>query len=158
MKTFLIIAVVLVVAAIWVLRRGVLVAVGGPIPAVSSTVRSAEGALVGELTLSNSTAPHFVTSLSVPRNDAERLQLQPPAGFVAQPLPAEGADPAWVEEWNRENLRFVGRLELVPGVPTRLVMPASAAHDHGVTLKGQFENGRRFGGSIGFFSLTYQPM
>jgi len=134
------------------LNPGVVVATSQKLPAISANPRYDESGLVLDLELNHSQKPRYISSLQLDRAAAEAISLQPPTGFIAEPLPQDGkTDSDWVENWNREHVRFVGKLQIDPGTPLSLCFPATGRFDNTFVVKGQFTNGRSFGGSIGFF-------
>jgi hypothetical protein len=88
-------------------------------------------AVVVELELSGADSAYKISDLSVTRELASSLGLSPPTGFREEPLPLEEEDKtdsetvAFVAEWNAENLRWVCDLEIAPGEPTVIRIPAA---------------------------------
>ncbi len=161
MITFLVIVVALVsvFALLRKLNPALLVVTSKKIPTVRALPRVEGDRLCLSLVLEHSTGPQFVTSLQVDRAEAETVGLGPPDGFVAEPMPQDGrSDPNWIADWNSKNIRFVGRLELLPGAEVTLSLPVTAAPSIAFLVKGRFVNGRRFGGTIGFFNAQVQPV
>ncbi len=160
MKTIAIFILVILVI-FWLLRRmnpGLIMVTSGKLPSVVSSGAWEEKGLRCSLRLENTESSFFVTSLDLDRNTVERAHITPPFEFRAEPMPDDGGDPEWVESWNRENVRYVGRLELRPNAETELLFPCAVNTGHKVLIKGQFTNGRKFGGSISFFRMAVPGM
>ena len=91
----------------------------------------ASDAIVVELDLAGADSKYRITDISVERGLAAVLGLSPPAGFREEPLPLEEedkTDPAtvnFIAEWNAENLRWVCDLEIAPGEPILVRIPAT---------------------------------
>lgn len=128
---------------------------GSKVPTVSATISQGSGGFRCELILQDAKAPHFVTTLEIPRGWAEQVVLGAPSAFTVQPLPVTGMDPDWVDEWNRRTLRLVGCMELVPRVPARLFFPARLLLVPDLVINGQFQDRREAGAAIGYFRATH---
>jgi hypothetical protein len=96
-----------------------------------------------------------VVSLDAPRADASAIGLAPPSGFVEEAIPS-GDDPASTAEWNAKNVRYVGRLELNPGVATELRFPLSGEASAPIEIEGTMEGKWGMGGTMSFFRISYQ--
>ena len=159
MSTWIIVGVVVVV--VWMLLRRLsrygLEVVTGPSPLKLSAAASVEaGALVCTIELTGSDRPLFLESLSARRADAEAIGLGAPAGLIPAPLPATPRDDAeWVAQWNRDNVRFAGRIVLPPAQPVRIVFPLAGDPSRSLLLKGTVTNGRRFMGSMRFLHIQH---
>ena len=127
--------VLVLVLVIWWSRNAIVfVAPEGAFPGL--TARQLEDpsgtALVVELELSGETSGFKITDLNLRRDLAKTLGLTAPEGFEEELLPLEGSelnDPElvrFVDEWNAENIRWRGELEIVPATPIVLRIPASA--------------------------------
>ena len=148
------VALVLVFAVLNRLNPAVVLSSSQKLPALRATPRYEEAGLVLDLELDHSQKPRFISSLQIDRSVAEAISLQAPAGFSAEPLPQDGkTDPAWIDNWNKEHVRYVGKLQIEPGVSQSLHFPAAGQFGDPFVVKGQFTNGRSFGGSIGFFQV-----
>lgn len=82
------------------------------------------------LAVNNPGSATTITSIVAPRSVVSLLELDPPEGFVASPLPLseqEAHHPqtvAFVEEFNRENVQWVGRYRLKPKALNYLEIPS----------------------------------
>lgn len=123
----------------------------GPGSRIESKLSLEADAIVCDLRLRDAKEDRFITELSLSRPVAERLKIAAPAGFRAEPLADAKSDPAWVENWNRENVRFTGRVRISPDMPLILTFPAAAASLESTEINGRFETGKTFGNVLGFF-------
>ena len=155
MKWFIIAVIVAaVLVAFVVVVNPVLIAVSsGPGPRIESKVSLKDGAIACDLLLRNAKAERYITELKILRSASEMMKIGTPDGFRIEEMPAtESDDKEWVKNWNRENVRFIGRLKIAPGVPVTLVIPASTSTLEGLEIGGQFETGKTFGNMISFFT------
>lgn len=121
---------------------------------IESKVSLRDGGIVCELLLQNTKTAHYITELDIQRPVAETMKIGNPEGFRLEALPATKSDEKeWVDNWNRENVRFTGRLEITPGVPVTLFIPAATPALEGLEIRGQFETGKKFGNTISFFTV-----
>ena len=87
--------------------------------------------IVVELELSGETSGYTITELSLGRELATKLGVSAPAGFEEELLPLEEEeldDPEsvrFVNEWNEENRRWTGGLEISPATPLVVRIPAT---------------------------------
>jgi hypothetical protein len=159
MKTWIIVGVVIVV--VWMLLRRLsgygLAVTTGPSPLKLAAASAVEaGALVCTIELTGCDRPLFLESLSTRRTDADAIGLGTPAGLALVPLPATPRDDAeWVAQWNRDNVRFAGRIVLPPGQPVRIVFPLAGDPSRSLLLQGTVTNGRRFMGSMRFLRIQH---
>jgi hypothetical protein len=140
----------------WLSRFGLAV-VTGPSPLkLEATTALEDGALACTVRLTGADAPLFIESLSAARAEAEAIGLGAAAGLAPTPLPATPRDDAeWVAQWNRDNVRYAGRVELPPGVPVRIVFPLSGDVSTPLLLQATVTNGRRFLGSMRFLRIRH---
>jgi hypothetical protein len=156
MKWFIIAGIVAAaLVALLIVVNPILVAVSSePGSRIESKVSLQDGGIVCELLLQNAKTDHYVTELDIKRPVAEMMKIGNPDGFRLEALPAtESDDKEWVENWNRENVRFTGRFKITPGVAVTLFIPAVTPALEGLEIGGQFETGRKFGNTISFFTV-----
>ncbi len=124
----------LVVLLIWLSRTAfVFLAPEGAFPEVNARqLEDPSGtAVVVELELSGEKSGYRITDLSLSRHLAQSLGLSAPEDFTEEPLPlasSERDDPEivrFVEQFNAENIRWIGDLEILPATPIVLRIPAS---------------------------------
>jgi hypothetical protein len=130
-----------------------MVVISGGAPKVESDSRIANGELVARLTLTHSDAPMFVVSFDAPRHAVDKLGLGAPAGFRVEALSDEKSDPAWLKDWNRDNVRYAGKLQIAPGIPVEVRFPIKSSQATPFRIGGQFEAGRSFMNSMSFFQI-----
>jgi hypothetical protein len=159
MSTWIIVGVVVVAA--WLLLRRLsryglaMVTASSPLMLSAEAIVEAR-ALVCTIELKGSDRPLFVESLSARRADAEAIGLGTPSGLALEPLPATPRDDAeWVAQWNRDNVRFVGRIVLPPGHPARITFPLAGDPSRSPLLLGTVTNGRRFMDSMRFLRIQH---
>ena len=111
------------------------------------------------MTLAGTDKPHSVTQISMPRDLARVLGVRPPSGFSEQLLPLDERSKnnaemvKFVEEYNRDTLRWVGSLSLPPGEPVTLMIPAQAPQGGNGKISFQYEwRGKVLGGSMSSFT------
>ena len=113
-----------------------------------------------EVRLADEAGACQVTEISAPRRLAETLGLGPPERFLEEPLPLtekERRDPetvAWVAEWNRDNVRWVGSESLSPGEPLVLEFPASSPSAATGVLSISYERKLGLGGMSSAATVT----
>jgi hypothetical protein len=153
MKAVVITAAILVgIIAILFVVNPVLIAVrSGPGPRVEAKLSLREHAVACDLLLRDAKEDRYITELSLPRLVAEKVKIEAPEGFRAQPLEDAKSDKAWLENWNRENIRFVGRVKIAPSVPALILFPVAIPRLEGLEIRGQYETGKTFGNMISFF-------
>jgi hypothetical protein len=155
MMTFLIVFCVL--AALFVLLMFVnpvlMVILGGTASRVTSNVEVGSNELVVTLTLCDSESPRYIVSLDMPRTSAEEIGIGAPTDFRVEPLRDSRSDPDWLEEWNRENIRFTGDVQLAPNTPTVFRFSLMRAPSNRFQIKGQLESGRTFFNSVTIFFI-----
>jgi hypothetical protein len=159
MSTWLIAGAAVVVA--WLLLRRLsryglaVVTASGPLK-MSGMASVEAGALVCTIELTGSEKPLYLESLTARRADADAIGLGTPAGLALEPMPATPRDDAeWVAQWNRDNVRLVGRIALPPAQPVRIVFPLSGDPGRPLLLQGTVTNGRRFLGSMRFLRIQH---
>lgn len=114
------------------------------------------------LAVNNPDKEQSITDITVPRSVAAQLALSPPAGFAEEPLPLSAAEAKdkelveFVEQFNRENVRWVGSHLLKPQAVSELVLPARKTESLSGTLQLEYARKVGFGGSISFFSVDLQ--
>ncbi len=103
---------------------------------------------------------HRINEISLTRALAEALGLRPPDGFVVEDLPLsnrEQSDPAmraFVADYNRDNLRWVGRFELAAEGVTELAFPLSAAEPVAGSIQLTYESKLGTGSSMSFLRVA----
>lgn len=107
----------------------------------------------------NNDREHSITEISLSRELVNRLGLSGPAGFREEPLSLTESERnnnemvEFVEEFNRETVRWVGRLALEPNAVTELAVPATSASGLQGYMDIQYEARVGFGGSISSFRV-----
>jgi len=133
----------------------------GPGKAVTASVVPDEpsSSLKVMMTLAGTDKPHSVTQISMPRDLARVLGVRPPSGFSEQLLPLDERSKnnaemlKFVEEYNRDTLRWVGSLSLPPGESVTLMIPAQAPQGGTGKISFQYEwRGKVLGGSMSSFT------
>jgi hypothetical protein len=111
------------------------------------------------LEISNNDTENSITEISVSRQLVNRLGLSEPPGFREVPLPLAESDREdketveFVEEFNKETIRWVGSFVLEPNSATELAIPATSASDLQGYMDFQYEARVGFGGSLSFFRV-----
>jgi len=155
MKTLLIaLAIIaLLVGVLFIANPVLMVLSSGGNPKVKSEAKVSDRELVARLTLTDAKSPMFVVSLVVPRDAADRIGIAAPSGFRVESLVDAKSDPAWIENWNKENVRYVGKLQVVPESPVEVRFPLKSWQPPPFQIRGQFEAGRTFMNSMSFFHV-----
>lgn len=130
---------------------------GDRVTAVVKRVIPAEALVIA---ISNNNKENRITQISMLRSVAQKLGVSEPSGFKTEELPLTEDDRKntetvdFVKQYNIENLRWVGSLELAPNAATELVIPATAVPPISGIIDFQYEARVGFGGSISFFRLN----
>ncbi len=107
---------------------------------------------------------HRISEISLSRALAEALGLQAPDGFIVEDLPlsnkeqSDAAMRAFVADYNRDNLRWVGRFELAAEGTTELKFPMSAAEPVAGTIQLTYESKLGTGSSMSFLRVATGPV
>jgi len=163
MKIVGVVVLVLVVYFIWrfVVRDDALVLVTQDTgTGVSGMVKRAipDKALVIEIT--NNGKERRITQISMPKSVASQAGFSEPAGFKIEALPLtehEKKDKetvAFVERYNKENLRWVGDFKLPAESTTEFSIPAISVAEASGSIDFQYESKAGLGGSISFFRVN----
>lgn len=150
----------------FIVRGDALIWVRPGAPAIRAMVSRVEPGQALVIAIEHPGQTQRLVEISLPRALSARLGLSPPPGFRPESLPltpAEQADPAMVEfarQYNDEQLRWVGSLELSVGDSTELVLPMQAQALDAGQLRLQLEAGGRWGGIRTAIpvSLTPEPI
>ena len=166
-KIILIIAGVLIVGVVafifWFARHPIVFLTKGPGKTVTASVLPDEPSrsLKVTMALAGTEKPHSVTQISMPRALAQALGLRAPSGFSEQLLPLDEGTKnnpemvKFVEEFNRDTLRWVGSLPLPPREAVTLMIPAQTPRGGTGKISFQYEwRGKVLGGSISSFTAT----
>ncbi len=103
---------------------------------------------------------HRITEISLERSLAQSLGLQTPSGFTIEDLPLSGKeqnDPAmraFVADYNRDNLRWVGSFELAAEGESELLFPLSASEPVSGILRFTVETRLGAGKSMTFLQVA----
>src|SRR5204863_183276 len=102
--------------------------------------------------------PHYVTEISMGREWARALGASPPSGFVEEPLIAETKedDQAFIDKFNRETVRWVGRLAIPRDQDIFVSIPAQQPRAGSGAIQFQYRYRGKLGGSIQSAQLTLQ--
>lgn len=113
-----------------------------------------------ELNLTGVDSEQAITSIALPRSLADSLQASPPDGFKDEPLvpePREEKDDEamrFINDWNRENLQWVGTYSLKPDTPQIMVIPMRNPTGGTGDLSFSYGSQGRFGGVRAGFTVT----
>ena len=127
---------------------------------VSATAKAVEKAIEVEVVATGSGDGAVITVIDMERSLRDALGLSPPAGFTAAPMPLDAREKddkeaaAYVEKYNREKVRYAGRLAVAPGAPTVLRFAAERPDAASGVIHLQHERKIGMGGSISFTSVT----
>ena len=104
-------------------------------------VEGTTDALEIEITLWNVKKDHAITEILMPKDLFVALDARTPEGFRNEPAPVPegGAERAQLEEQNRLNVRWVGRLLLRPNTGALLSIPAKTPTHGAGTLRLRYE-------------------
>lgn len=146
------IVVVLAVALLIRLSRGPIVFATPETSKLTATAVSDEGtsSLRCTLRFTGKDKPYSVTEIHLPRELAQALGASPPTGFTDQPYVAgpKVGDAAWVQNFNRETVRWVGQLGLPSEQDVVLTIPVEHARAADGTIQFRYEHRGMLGGSI----------
>jgi hypothetical protein len=144
---------------VWFVRRVVVDHVQ-----VRATARSSEkGPIEIEVTAAGSQDGVVITDIDMDRSLRDTLGLSPPAGFTLEPLAVEDREKGdnraveYVAKYNREKVRYAGRLSVGPNTPALLRFSAERPNAASGQIRLQHERKIGVGGSIGFVSVRIGP-
>jgi hypothetical protein len=114
--------------------------------------------------IDNNNKQNFVTVTSMPRELAESTGGSPPEGFAVERMPPSeiGQEDQemveYVKNYNLQNVRWSGNLELTPNGLTELRIPVTSTAELAGRINFQYEAKVGFGGSISFFSVSLESL
>lgn len=103
---------------------------------------------------------HRITEISLARSLAQSLGLQAPSGFSVEDLPLsrkeqnDAAMRAFVADYNRDNLRWVGSFELTADSESELVFPMTVTEATAGILRFTCETRLGTGFSMSFLQVA----
>ena len=99
-----------------------------------------------------------LTEIHLPRELAQALGASPPTGFAYEPFVAgpKVGDEAFVQKFNAETVRWVGRLDLPAEQDVVLSIPAQQPQAGSGTIQFRYERRGALGGSIRFCMLKLE--
>ncbi len=110
--------------------------------------------------ITNNGKERRITQISMPRSVASQLGLTEPSGFRVEELPlTEGEKKdkemvAFVKQYNKDNLRWVGEFTLPAESKAELAIPAPAISPLAGSIDFQYEGKVGLGGSISHFRVN----
>ena len=111
------------------------------------------------LEINNNDKENSITAISVSRQLVSRLGMSKPSGFREEPLPLTGSDREnretveFVENFNKENIRWIGSFALAPNTTAELAIPVTSASGLQGYIDFQYEARVGFGGFISSFRV-----
>lgn len=146
-------SIALLVYAVWFIGEST-----ADFPTLDTDAVAAPGRLDVRMTLEGTDRAVAITSITVPRAVRDSLELEPPAGFTEEPLPHDPGETdaearQFVEDFNEENVRFVGHFELSPGEARTLSFPAQDPDGGSGRIELGWERSIGVGGGGGFFRV-----
>ncbi len=123
---------------------------------VSATLKQVipNGAIV--VGVDSNSKQNQITEISVKREIAAKLGLSAPGGFTESPVPLTEKDKLdketveFVENYNTENVRWIGKLPLAPDAITEITFPATSTSNLGGNIRFRYEAKIGYGGSMAF--------
>lgn len=105
----------------------------------------------------NNSKESRVTQISLARSLVAQLGMSPPAGFKEELLPLtekekkDNDSVAFVEKYNKDNIRWIGTLVVPPDAKAEVVFPITTGADVKGFIQFQYEAKWGLGGSISHF-------
>jgi len=131
---------------------------------VSGTVKRVVPAKELVIEIINNGKERRVTQISMPKSVASQAGFSEPVDFKVEELPLtedEKKDKetvAFVEQYNKENLRWVGDFTLPAESTTEFSIPASRISKASGSIDFQYESKAGPGGSISFFRVNLSEL
>lgn len=102
-----------------------------------------------------------ITTIEISREIRDTLGLSAPNGFREEALKSEDDDDAelktFVKQFNKENIRYVGNLNMKPNQKIELVFAINSLKSLQGKINFTYERKVGFGGSISYFSVQLNP-
>jgi hypothetical protein len=128
-------------------------AASGPAIQVEAEVKKETNGYRASLKLINTDQVRYLTEFSLDKQTAAASGLKAPVGYRVEPLPYDRSEQEWTDEWNNENVRFVGSLLLKPNELIELFLPCKDPELAIGKIQCTYETKKKFGNMMSFFTI-----